>query len=313
MVVDNREGDLQHDYYRPAAVQRLRAGVDAQRTASSRGITSSPAARGTCIARIRAAAVLDRDLRQLRRPRAVGRAARSRSAADAHPERATALRQSADRRRHRRLARARRTSSTPSRSKRRSTSWRRGRSEARSICGWRFSARRRMCRRARTIRVRTTRRACGACCSKSSSAAASASRAPKAAPAGSRCITPSARTARTSSSCRSRRGSNGQKRVTIHKVAAVADVGQPVNLSMLEAQMQGGIIDGIGAAFFGEVPIEQRPRHVAQLRRLPPDPHARSAARRSRRISSRAACGRPASASRRCRRSRRRWPMRSRR
>ena len=29
MVIDNREGDLQHDYYRPAAMQRLRAGLDA--------------------------------------------------------------------------------------------------------------------------------------------------------------------------------------------------------------------------------------------------------------------------------------------
>jgi isoquinoline 1-oxidoreductase beta subunit len=50
-------------------------------------------------------------------------------------------------------------------------------------------------------------------------------------------------------------GNNGQKRVTIHKVTSVGDVGQPVNLSMLEAQMQGGIIDGIGAAFYGSVPI----------------------------------------------------------
>lgn len=50
-------------------------------------------------------------------------------------------------------------------------------------------------------------------------------------------------------------GNNGQQRVTIHKVTSVGDVGQPVNLSMLEAQMQGGIIDGIGAAFYGEVPI----------------------------------------------------------
>jgi isoquinoline 1-oxidoreductase subunit beta len=48
---------------------------------------------------------------------------------------------------------------------------------------------------------------------------------------------------------------NNQKRVTIHKVVSVGDVGQPVNLSMLEAQMQGGIIDGVGAAFYGEVPI----------------------------------------------------------
>ena len=50
-------------------------------------------------------------------------------------------------------------------------------------------------------------------------------------------------------------GANNQKRVTIHKVVSVADVGQPVNLSMLEAQMHSGIIDGLGAAFYGEVPI----------------------------------------------------------
>lgn len=48
---------------------------------------------------------------------------------------------------------------------------------------------------------------------------------------------------------------NNQKRVTIHKVWSVGDVGQPVNASTLEAQMQGGVIDGIGAAFYGEVPI----------------------------------------------------------
>jgi isoquinoline 1-oxidoreductase beta subunit len=50
-------------------------------------------------------------------------------------------------------------------------------------------------------------------------------------------------------------GANGQQRVTIHRVTSVADVGQTVNLAMLEAQMQGGIVDGIGAAFYGEVPI----------------------------------------------------------
>ena len=52
-------------------------------------------------------------------------------------------------------------------------------------------------------------------------------------------------------------GNNGQKRVTIHKVVSVGDVGQIVNLSMLDAQMQGGIIDGLGAAFYGEVPIDK--------------------------------------------------------
>ena len=50
---------------------------------------------------------------------------------------------------------------------------------------------------------------------------------------------------------------DGRKRVVVHKVTAVADVGQPVNLSALEAQAEGGIIDGLGAAFFGEVPIER--------------------------------------------------------
>jgi len=50
---------------------------------------------------------------------------------------------------------------------------------------------------------------------------------------------------------------DGRKRVVVHKVTAVADVGQPINLSALEAQAEGGIIDGLGAAFFGEVPIER--------------------------------------------------------
>jgi isoquinoline 1-oxidoreductase beta subunit len=49
--------------------------------------------------------------------------------------------------------------------------------------------------------------------------------------------------------------SNNQRRVTIHKVVSVGDVGQQVNLAALEAQMQGAVIDGIGSAFYGEVPI----------------------------------------------------------
>lgn len=51
-------------------------------------------------------------------------------------------------------------------------------------------------------------------------------------------------------------GPGAPVRVTIHRVVSVADVGRPVNLSMLEAQSQGGIIDGLGAAFYGEVAIE---------------------------------------------------------
>ena len=49
---------------------------------------------------------------------------------------------------------------------------------------------------------------------------------------------------------------NDAKQVTIHHVLAVVDVGQPVNVSGIEAQVEGAIIDGIGAAFFGDVPIE---------------------------------------------------------
>ncbi len=45
------------------------------------------------------------------------------------------------------------------------------------------------------------------------------------------------------------------KRVVIHRVTLVADVGQPVNLSDLEAQGQGGTIDALGAAFLSEVTI----------------------------------------------------------
>jgi isoquinoline 1-oxidoreductase subunit beta len=56
-----------------------------------------------------------------------------------------------------------------------------------------------------------------------------------------------------------------RQRIVIHKVTAVADVGQPVNLSGLEAQAEGGIIDGLGAAFFGNVPIERGRARVANF------------------------------------------------
>ena len=64
MVIDNREGDLQHDYYRPAAMQRLRAGVDAQRQdrrvgSHHRQLLAKRLSQGS------ARAALDRDLRQL--------------------------------------------------------------------------------------------------------------------------------------------------------------------------------------------------------------------------------------------------------
>ena len=46
-----------------------------------------------------------------------------------------------------------------------------------------------------------------------------------------------------------------RKRVAIHRITAVVDVGQQVNVLGIEAQVQGGIIDALGSAFFGDVPI----------------------------------------------------------
>src|SRR6185436_8887460 len=48
-----------------------------------------------------------------------------------------------------------------------------------------------------------------------------------------------------------------QKRLRVHRVVAVIDVGRPVNPLNLEAQTEGGIIDGLSAAMFGEITIER--------------------------------------------------------
>jgi isoquinoline 1-oxidoreductase beta subunit len=47
-----------------------------------------------------------------------------------------------------------------------------------------------------------------------------------------------------------------QKRLRVHRVVAVIDVGRPVNPLNLEAQTHGGIIDGLSAALFGEITID---------------------------------------------------------
>lgn len=51
-------------------------------------------------------------------------------------------------------------------------------------------------------------------------------------------------------------GSGAARRVTIHRVTCALDCGIVVNRSGVEAQAQGGIIDGLGHAFFGEITIE---------------------------------------------------------
>jgi Aerobic-type carbon monoxide dehydrogenase, large subunit CoxL/CutL homologs len=46
-------------------------------------------------------------------------------------------------------------------------------------------------------------------------------------------------------------------RIKIQRILAAIDVGTPINLSGLEAQTQGGIIDGLSAAMWGDATVEQ--------------------------------------------------------
>ena len=46
------------------------------------------------------------------------------------------------------------------------------------------------------------------------------------------------------------------KRLRVHRIVSAIDVGVPVNPLNLEAQTQGGIIDGLSGALFGEITIE---------------------------------------------------------
>ncbi len=60
---------------------------------------------------------------------------------------------------------------------------------------------------------------------------------------------------------------DGEKRVIVHRVTSVVDCGQPVNLLGVEAQVEGGVVDALGAAFYGEVPIEHGRAQVANFDR----------------------------------------------
>jgi isoquinoline 1-oxidoreductase beta subunit len=48
---------------------------------------------------------------------------------------------------------------------------------------------------------------------------------------------------------------DADRRLRVHRVVSAIDVGVPVNPLNLEAQTQGGIIDGLSAALFGEITI----------------------------------------------------------
>ena len=253
MVIDNREGDLQHDYYRPAAMQRLRAGVDASGQIIAWDHTIASCSRnvyrkdprapystetyGSYVGRVQSLNQLDADLQPTRIPNARLRygnpltgVATGAWRAPAHVVNAFVIETTIDEL----AARAKRspvhlrldilgdTSDVPKSQDDASpydpARLRRVLLEVVERGGFGKPAPE---GRARGLAMHHT---FGSYCAH----VVELSIAP---------------------------GSNGQKRVTIHKVVSVGDVGQPVNLSMLEAQMQGGVIDGIGAAFYGEVPI----------------------------------------------------------
>ena len=254
MIVDNREGDLQHDYYRPAAMQRLRAGVDAQGRITAWDYVIASCSRnlyrkdprgehstesyGSYVGRVQTTMQLDADLQPTRIPNARLRygapltgVATGAWRAPAHVVNAFTIETTIDEL----AARAKRSpvdlrleilgepadvpkeanDPTPYDPER----MRRVLLEVVKRSGFGEPA---PAGRARGLAMHHT---FGSYCA--------------------HVVEVSVAT-----------GNNNQKRVTIHKVVSVGDVGQPVNRSMLEAQMQGGIIDGIGAAFYGEVPIE---------------------------------------------------------
>jgi isoquinoline 1-oxidoreductase beta subunit len=46
-------------------------------------------------------------------------------------------------------------------------------------------------------------------------------------------------------------------RVRVHRVVAAVDCGQPINRMGVEAQTQGGVLDGVGMALYGEVTVDR--------------------------------------------------------
>jgi isoquinoline 1-oxidoreductase beta subunit len=253
MIVDSREGDLQHDYYRPAALQRLRAGVDASGkivgwdhviTSCSRNVyrkdprgEHSTESYGSYVGRVQRVDQLDADLQPTRIPNARLRygapltgVATGAWRAPAHVVNAFAIETTID--------------ELAVKAKRNPVDLRLELlGEAADVPKGPDDQSPYDPTRMRDVLLEVVKRG-------GFGTPAPAGRARGLAmhhTFGSYC----AHVVEVSVAS----ASSGQKRVTIHKVVSVADVGQTVNLSMLEAQMQGGIIDGIGAAFYGEVPI----------------------------------------------------------
>ncbi len=255
MVVDSREGDLQHDYYRPAAMQRLRAGLDGEgkivawdhviASCSRNAYRKDPRGEhstetyGSYVGQVQRVQQLDADLQPTRIPNARLRygapltgVATGAWRAPAHVVNAFVIETTIDEL----AARAKRSavemrleilgeSADVPKSDTDPSPYDPARMRAVLLAAAQRGAFAQPAPegRARGIAMHHT---FGAYCAHVVEVSAAA-------------------------------GPGSRKRVTIHKVVSVADVGQTVNLSMLEAQMQGGIIDGLGAAFYGEVPIER--------------------------------------------------------
>ncbi len=254
MVVDNREGDLQHDYYRPAALQRVRAGVDAAGrlvvwdhivASCSRNVyrkdprpPHSTEVYGCMVGTVQTVAQMDPELKPIRVPnirlrygapltgvstgawRAPAHVANAFAIETTLDEIADAAGRSAV---DLRLEFLGETSDIPRAGNERSP-YDPARMRAVLIAAAERGqyADRAPAGRARGIAMHET---FGSYCAQVVELSVAA-------------------------------GRNGQRIVTIHRVTCVADVGQAVNPGTLEAQAQGGIIDGLGAAFYGAVPIE---------------------------------------------------------
>ena len=103
---------------------------------------------------------------------------------------------------------------------------------------------------------------------------------------------------------------DANRKLTLHRVTVAGDVGPIINMSGAENQVEGSVVDGFSTALGLQMSIRERPHPGDELRPLPDAAH-RERARRSTCTSSRATTHRPVSASRRCRRSRRRSATRS--
>ena len=157
----------------------------------------------------------------------------------------------------------------------------------------------------------------GAGCSATSRASRRRSRRRRRCPAGARrsrrakgAASPSARASAPSSAEVVHVAVSPEGPLKVLNVYAAVDCGDVVNLDSATAQVEGGIIFALSAALLSEITIANGRVVREELPRLPDDPHRRRAERRPRRSSApmRRSAG---SASRACRRWRRRWRTRS--